>query len=360
MMRPDGASSAPRGAYIASVAVETPPCSIGQEEAGRFLMEHYAARISTRSLALLQKVFSHPSIKQRNYAFERPECLIDEDPDSRIERFSQWALELSAKAARKALFKAGLAESDVSAIVLNTCTGYICPGVSTYLLEKLGLSPRTRAYDLVGSGCGGAVPNLEVAGSLVGTVGAGVVLSVSVEICSATFQMGDDISLIVSNALFGDGAAAAVVSDRPGGLELVASSRRYAPEHRDTIRYVHKNGQLHNQLSTSLHRLVRGAVRAAVEDVLGPRALRPADVRHWALHTGGEKIINAVRDELGLSETQLLPARSILARHGNMSSPTVLFVLRDILDEGIEKGEWCVMAAFGAGLSAHALLLRKI
>jgi predicted naringenin-chalcone synthase len=301
----------------------------------------------------------HPSIKRRNFAVDNVESLVDEDLDARITRFTSWSLELSAQAVTKALAQAGLDTGDVDGLVVNTCTGYICPGISTYLIEKLGLSRSVRVYDLVGSGCGGAIPNLEIAQSLLARNGNGVVVSVSVEICSATFQMEDDLSLLLSNTLFGDGAAAAVLWTRPVGYELVASASRYVPEQRDAIRYVHKHGQLYNQLSLRLPDLVGKAAAQVVADVLEPQSLKPADIRHWALHSGGEKIINAVRDEVGLSEEQVRATRTVLAKHGNMSSPTVWFVLREIEKQGIAPGEWCIMVAFGAGLSAHAFLLRK-
>jgi predicted naringenin-chalcone synthase len=212
----------------------------------------------------------------------------------------------------------------------------------------------------VGSGCGGALPNLEVAESLLVRTPDKAVVSASVEICTATFQMGDDLSLLLSNALFGDGAAASVLWSRRQGLQLVASSSCHVPEEREAIRYIHKNGQLYNQLSTRLPHLIKRAVAEAVNDLLAPRRLRACDIRHWALHTGGEKIINCIRDEIGLSEEQLEPTRAILAGYGNMSSPTVLFVLNDIVAKGIDRGEYCIMAAFGAGLSAHAFLLRQV
>jgi predicted naringenin-chalcone synthase len=351
------------GAWVAAVEVATPPFAIGQKEAAEYLVRHYGDRLSPRSLGLMEKLFAHPSIRLRHFAIEEPESLFAEDPDSRIERFTSAAVELSAIAALKAVAGAGLSLGDVSAVVLNTCTGYICPGVSTYLMEKLGLPSGTRAYDLVGSGCGGAIPNLEVAaGSLSGGVDGGkdkAVLSVSVEICSATFQMGDELSLLVSNALFADGAAAAVLWRRPQGLELVASASRYVPAERDAIRYVYRDGQLHNQLSTLLPRMVRKAVAQVVADVLGPVSLSVEDIRHWAIHTGGEKIINSVRDELGLAEAQVAPAREVLAQYGNMSSPTVWFVMKELMKGGIAEGDWVMMVAFGAGLSAHAFLMRK-
>jgi predicted naringenin-chalcone synthase len=244
-------------------------------------------------------------------------------------------------------------------LVVNTCTGYICPGISTYLIERLGLSGQVQAYDLVGSGCGGAVPNLQVAESLLQKKREGVVLSVSTEICSATFQMEDNLSLIASNALFGDGAAAAVLWHRPEGLELISSASRHIPQDREAIRYIHKNGQLHNQLATNLPHLVKKAVARVVADVLEPRSLQVKDVKHWALHAGGEKILNTVKAEIGLSEEQLYASRGILSGYGNMSSPTVWFILKRLMESEIESGEWCIIVAFGAGLSAHAFLLRK-
>ncbi|MBU6392193.1 MAG: type III polyketide synthase [Planctomycetes bacterium] len=343
---------------LASVAVATPPYRISQAQAAAFLVKHYSDKLSQRSLAILRKIFAHPSVSQRHLAVEDLECLVNEYPDSRVARFTHWAVDLSSQAIVKALNQVGLKIDDVSGLVVNTCTGYICPGISTYIIEKLGLSNQIRAHDLVGSGCGGLVPNLQVCEDMVKGYGDKVILSVSVEICSATFQMADDLSLILSNAIFADGVAASVLWHRPQGLALVASASRYDPKSRDDIRYIYKNGQLHNQLSAFLPEIVSKTVAKVVMDLLKPRGLRIEDIKHWAFHPGGEKVINAIRDEIGLSETQLQATRNILAEYGNMSSPTVLFVLRRILDNGIAPGDWCIMIVFGAGLCAHALLLR--
>jgi predicted naringenin-chalcone synthase len=347
------------GAHIASVATATPPCTLDQAELERLAHLHYKERLSPRSMSLMHAFFAHPSIKKRSFAIGNVEGLVDEDLDARVARFTHWSQELSAQAITKALAQAGLSAGDVAGLVVNTCTGYICPGISTYLIEKLGLSRSLRVYDLVGSGCGGAIPNLEISGSLVRQGGDGVVVSVSVEICTATFRMEDDLNLLLSNALFGDGAAAAVLWTKPRGYELVASASRHVPEQRESIRYVHKQGQLYNQLSLRLPDMVRKAAAQVVADVLVPRSLKPKDIKHWALHSGGEKIINAVRDEIGLSEEQVRATRSVLSEYGNMSSPTVWFVLREIEQRGVAPGEWCIMVGFGAGLSAHAFLLRK-
>lgn len=345
-------------AFVASIATVVPPFSADQRFAAELIKSHYKETLTPRSLGLIRATFSHPSIQKRHFAVDDPAHIVSESADQRVARFTEKSVELAAQAVTEALDKAGLNVNQVTGLVVNTCTGYICPGISTYLIERLGLSRSTRVYDMVGSGCGGAIPNLQVAESLLKTLG-GVVVSVSVEICSAAFQMDNDLSLILSNALFGDGAAAVVLWDRPVGFELVASAGRYAPELRDSIRFVHKQGQLHNQLSTDLPDLVRKAAAQVVEDLLSGTSLRKGDIGHWALHTGGEKIINAVRDEIGIPEERLWATRKVLKEYGNMSSPTVWFVMEEILQKGIGPADWCVLVAYGAGLSAHAYLLRK-
>lgn len=345
--------------HIGPVSIAVPPFAMGQAEIADFLIGSWRDRLGPESIALISKLFDHPGIVKRHFAIDSPRVLLNEGQDEKIARFTKWAVGLSERAVLGALRQAGLSTADVGGLVVNTCTGYICPGLSTYLIERLGLGTGTRAFDLVGGGCGGAVPNILIASNLVKGGLKGAVVSVSVEICSATFQMGDDLSLLVSNALFADGAAAAIVWDRPEGLEIVESASLFFPADREAIRYVYRNGQLHNQLGRELPELVRDALARVTQDILGPCGLTGDDVEHWAFHPGGANIIREIRDELGLPETRLKSTRKILAEYGNMSSPTVLFVLEDILKNGVRPGDWCVMASFGAGLSAHAFLLRK-
>jgi predicted naringenin-chalcone synthase len=345
-------------AFVASVATVVPPFSADQQTAAELLKEKFKGQLTSRSLGLIRATFQHPSIRKRHFAADDAASIMTETPDQRVARFTERSIGLAAEAVEQALGKVGIPLAEVTALVVNTCTGYICPGISTYLVERLGLPRTLRVYDLVGSGCGGAIPNLQVAESLLKSEG-GVVVSVSVEICTAAFQMDNDLSLILSNALFGDGASAVVLWKKPVGFELVASAGRYVPEQREAIRFVHRDGQLHNQLSTDLPELVSKAAGAVVEDLLSKRSLERGEVAQWALHTGGEKIINAVRDELGIAEDRLWATRKVLREYGNMSSPTVWFVMDELLQHGIAPGQWCVMLGYGAGLSAHGYLMRK-
>lgn len=343
--------------HIASIAVSIPPFSLTQKDALEFINKHYSGRISSNFMDLTAKVFSHPSVTKRHFAIDNLEQLVDENADERIERFCRWAVKLSEDAAGRAMAKAGVLPHEVSGIVVNTCTGYLCPGISTYLIERLGLNKNIAAYDLVGSGCAGAVPNLGMCGALLKESDKAVVISISVEICSAAFQVGDDAGLVVSNALFADGASASVLWNRPGILKMVSSQSTYAPEHREEIRFVYKNGQLHNKLSARVPVLAARAAREVVNNLLKSNGLLVNDIEHWAIHPGGDQVIAAVKKELGLSDKQLEPCRKVLSEFGNMSSATAPFVLKKIIENGIMPGSRCILLSYGAGLSAHAYLL---
>ena len=329
--------------------------------ADSLLTQHYKTKMRPIRLEIMHQMLSHPSIKRRYISVETPDHLVslkDEDPDSRVNRFTHWALELSAAAIQDALRQASLSVDDVSTLIVNTCTGYLCPGISTYLIEKFGFSSHIKAYDLVGSGCGGAIPNIQLAEQVLRNNPGEVVVCVSVEICSATFQMGNDLSLIVSNAIFGDGAAAVVLWNRPEGLQLMSTMSYFDPKYRSAIRYVYRNGQLHNRLSSQLPKIIEEVVPHLIIDMLKSKGLTIPDVKYWAIHPGGDKILQGIKDELNLTEPQMEVTRHILAEYGNMSSPTILFELHRILDDKPDQGAWVFMIAFGAGLSVHAYLLR--
>ena len=134
--------------HIASIATATPLYTINQAQAEAFLVKHYSDKLSPKSLAIMHKIFTHPSVQHRHLAIDNLECLVNEHPDSRIARYTQWAVDLSSQAIIKALTRVGLTVDDVSGLVVNTCTGYICPGISTYLIENLGFSDRIRPMTL--------------------------------------------------------------------------------------------------------------------------------------------------------------------------------------------------------------------
>jgi alkylresorcinol/alkylpyrone synthase len=350
----------PSGA-IASVAVAVPPLQADQRRVKEALVQRYAPALRPGSLEIMNRVFDHPSVTRRHFAIDDLDTFWEESPDVRVARFTRWAVNLGSQALQAVLRQNHFPPEKIFALVVNTCTGYLCPGLSTYLIDELHLNRNLRAYDLVGSGCSGAIPNLQMCQSLLPQAGEEeAVLCLSVEICTATMQMGNDTSLLISNALFADGAGAALIWNRPQGLRLVASAGCFAPEFREDIRFVHKQGQLHNQLSSRLPSLIGRVMAEPVGRLLAEHNLKVQDIRHWAIHPGGHKIIEAVKDKLGLTEDQVRPTREILRQYGNLSSASVWFVIQQLWETGIRPGEWCLMLSYGAGMSVQAFLLKAV
>ncbi len=212
------------------------------------------AQLAPRSRAILKKVLCGDNgIATRHLALNPADQVYDITPDSLQARFTQHAPALAAEAGQRAWQDAGCDPAEIDAVLISTCTGYLCPGLTSYVSERLGLRPDVFTLDLVGQGCGAALPNLRTAEALLAAGRAQKVLSVCVEVCSAAFYLDDDPGVLISACLFGDGAGAAVLTPKSqttaGALKWKFGSSYLAPDKRDTLRFGHKNGMLRNMLS---------------------------------------------------------------------------------------------------------------
>ena len=211
------------------------------------------ARLKPRSRAILKKVLCGDNgIDARHLALDPLAEVFDQTPDALQARFARHAPALAAEAARRALKDADCRPEEIDAILISTCTGYLCPGLTSYVSEQLGLRPDVFALDLVGQGCGAALPNLRAAEAILAAGRAKKVLSVCVEVCSAAFYLDDDPGVLISACLFADGAGAAVLSNEPlpdrRRVEWKFAASRLVTAERDTLRFSHKNGMLRNIL----------------------------------------------------------------------------------------------------------------
>src|SRR4051794_36879172 len=209
--------------------------------------------LTPRSRAILRKVLTGSNgIATRHLSLDSLADAFDLTPDALHARFTRHAPMLAAQAAERAFADAKIQPSDIDAIVASTCTGYLCPGLTSYVGERLGLRRDVMNFDLVGQGCGAALPNLRVADALLAAGRAEHVLSVCVEVCSAAMYLDDDIGVLISACLFGDGAGAAVLSHSPGEnrkVEWKISASMLEPTERDLLRFEQKSGMLRNILT---------------------------------------------------------------------------------------------------------------
>lgn len=343
-------------AVIRSLTTSNPPLYVTQQEA----FEGYTScfQLEPEERELYRRILLDGPGRGRYIGMDTTKDAARTDQDDLIERFERFGRRISAEAARNALDAAGVSPAEVRALVTNTCTGYICPGMSSYLVEDLGLAESVRAFDLMGMGCGGALPNMDCAAGAL--TRGGPVLSVSFEICSATLFMGPEPDLIVSNCIFADGAAAAVLDGpgSPGVAQLLDSESGVFPQHREALRYRWQDGRLRNTLSPRVPAIgARTALEVATR-LLDRQGLRIADVGHWAVHPGGTVVLDRVADALGLPQEALQASYDVFREFGNMSSPSVLFVLQRILEsETPQPGELGMLLSFGAGFTAYAALV---
>ena len=203
--------------FIRGLGTATPPRRYTQLQCWEALAASKQFRsLTTRSRAILKKVLAGKNgIASRHLVLDPLTEAFDISPDVLLARFTRHAPALAEQAARRALAEAEIAAEQIDALLISTCTGYLCPGLTSYVSERLNLRGDVLPLDLVGQGCGAALPNLRTAAGLLRSGEVKQALSICVEICSAAFYLDDDPGVLISACLFGDGAAAAVLSETP-------------------------------------------------------------------------------------------------------------------------------------------------
>lgn len=344
--------------YLHALATALPPAAHTQAECWEIVQRSgLRDRLSRRSMLTLQAILKRDSgIATRHFAMPEIERVFNRSPDELNETFRVEAPRLAARALGPALEQAGVTPEQVDALLVCTCTGYLCPGVTSYVAEALGLRSDAYLQDLVGLGCGAAIPTLRSAQALLAVKPDAVIACVAVEVCSAAFYLDDDPGVLVSACLFGDGAAATIWRGTPGplGLRCGDFSTVHQPANRDRIRFEMKGGKLRNLLDATVPVLAASAVKGLLSAERNRVGARP--VVRIISHTGGRDVLDAIEQACGPCD--LAPSREVLRRCGNQSSPSVLFALEEALRHGRpdEHGDWW-LTSFGAGFSAHGCRL---
>jgi predicted naringenin-chalcone synthase len=260
----------------------------------------------------------------------------------------------------------GFRPEDVSHVVTVSCTGFYNPGPDYYIVRDLGIPFSAQRYHLGFMGCYAALPALRMAAQFCAADPGAVVLVMCLELCSLHVQLRAEEDFLLANSLFSDGAAAAIVSAREPAAE--GSAYRIGDFHsalvpsgeQDMAWRIGDHG-FDIALSSYVPKVIGSNIREFIEPSLARSGLSPADVETWAVHPGGKAIIDQVQARLGLRAEQVAASRETLRNHGNMSSATILFVLRDILrsNAGNAAEKVCAMA-FGPGLTVEMVLLDAV
>lgn len=336
------------------MATASPPHRVPQHE-----LRAFARRMFARDLPDVDDrlgVFDHAGVAERQLA-----CPLGwyEERRSFPEKnavYRRVALELAAAAGDAALRRAGLAPGDVSALVFVSSTGIATPSLDCALIPALDLPRDIARVPLWGLGCAGGAAGLARAAELARGRG-GPVLLVAVELCSVTLTHSDrSRSNFVATALFGDGAAAAVITGDGDGPRLLASHSHLVDDTRDVMGWSLVDDGLQVIFAPSIPSIIGEALPRVVADAAAAAGVDPDALAHLVLHPGGAKVLATCEACLGLPPARLQLAREVLRDHGNMSSPTVLFVLERFLRSTPQSGALGLAAAFGPGFSAEGVV----
>jgi alkylresorcinol/alkylpyrone synthase len=277
----------------------------------------------------------------------------------RMRRYAERAPALGLRAVREALADAGTGADEIGLLAVASCTGHETPGVDIELAGSLPLPVDARRLLVGHMGCHAALPALGAVSDYVAAHDRPAVL-LCVELTSLHVQPGSrDVDQAVTHALFSDAAAALVLrpgGDRPGGIRVVDMAARTDTARREHMTWRVTDLGFRMGLSPEVPDALAEHVGPLVKDLLARHGLDPSEVRSWAVHPGGPRVVDAIQDGLGLDPSALEASRRVLAEHGNCSSATVLLVLRKLMDRGLPPGP-LVALAFGPGLTLYAVLL---
>lgn len=333
--------------------------SCSSEDQARLLSALYRrSRVKTRGSVLMEETGGRIS----DAFFNVPDDPADAGPSTRarMEKFEKFAGEMAVRACRGALERAAVEPESITHLITVSCTGFSAPGVDCEVIARVGLDPAVERSQLGFMGCQATLNALRIARAFVDAEPSRKVLITSVELCSLHFQYGWDPERVVSNAIFADGAGALVGEHanpgKPESPSWVASANgsHIVPESAEVMTWRIGDHGFDMTLSAQLPGLIEAHLGGWVDHWLDRCGLGRKDIRGWAIHPGGSRILTAAEKALSISSEATDISRDVLTRHGNMSSATMVFLLEQLVET--EDRLPCVALGFGPGLSIEAAL----
>ncbi|MEM9372504.1 MAG: type III polyketide synthase [Planctomycetota bacterium] len=348
-------------AVLLGIGTATPPDELLQHDAAKIAAR--LMRSDARRTKAIGQLYEQSGVKSRRThvatggrtVFFDDKTLDGPTTGARVARFAALAPELASHASAGALARSGVNASDVTHLVTVSCTGFSAPGVDIALMRRLGLGPHVQRTHVGFMGCHGAINGLRVAAAIAQSEPGAIVLVCCVELCSLHFQYRPGSGGATANALFGDGAAACLIGGAGPGPALRGFGSVLLDRTGEDMGWVIGDHGFEMSLSARVPAMLEERVGVWVDHWLAAYGLTRDGVGSWAIHPGGPRIVEAVRRSLGLRPCSVDDSLEVLRTLGNMSSPTLLFVIDRMLASGAPFP--LVGLAFGPGLAGEAVLL---
>jgi predicted naringenin-chalcone synthase len=359
-------------ADIVSIATATPPFAHKQKDILDYMQKAYQLDADEkRKLAFL---YHHSGIETRHSAI--PDYgntnanwnflpKNDQDPfpsiEQRMDLYKNNASLISIEAIKKCIEPHIIADQ-ITHLITISCTGMSAPGLDLEIMEAMQLSPTLFRTSINFMGCYAAIHGLKMAKFICDSEPDAQVVLVATELCTLHFQKEYTLENASSSLLFADGSAAVLVSNNsknPKALEIESFYSQVAFQGKKDMAWEINSKGFLMTLSSYIPQLIKEDIELLLSKALEKKGLTISDIPYWCIHPGGKKIIDVIEQKLSLHASQTNYARKILAENGNMSSPTILFVLKEIMDSSIQSGDHVFGIAFGPGLTMETFLCKK-
>lgn len=336
-------------------------CCTTEEQSQMLQLLYRRSGVATRHSVLFESAEGTVAQRQSFFPMEQGTQSRSPTTSERMARYQVEAPPLAVQAARQAVAASGLETRDITHVITVSCTGFMAPGLELALIDDLPLSPTVARTHVGFMGCHGALNGLRVARAFAEADPRARILLCAVELSTLHFQYGWDREQAVAHALFADGAAAVVGTPElqetgHKSWNLVASGSLLMPDSAGDMTWTIGDHGFAMTLSPRVPDLIGRHVRGWLEEWLARHGVRLADVGCWAVHPGGPKILDVFAAAMSLPPTALAVSREVLAECGNMSSPTVLFILDRLRRRHASLP--CVSLGFGPGLAVEVALFR--
>jgi len=343
------------GVRILSVGTANPPRKYTQQE----VLDLYREKDWK-----IRSIFLGGHIETRHLYLPEPNngTMPDETPQELIEKHLRGSLEIGPQAIEECLEPLGLAPYDIDYLCCISTTGFLCPGLSAHLVKAMGFRENVQRADILGMGCNAGLNGLQAAAHFAHAYPGKRALLVCIEICSAAYVYNRTLNTAVVNSLFGDGAAAVLLSTDHGdgalAPRIVDFESHIIPQAIRAMRFDLEDNKWSFYLDRDIPYVIGLNVRKPVARLLGRHQLKIRHIKHWLVHSGGKKVIDAIAYNLGITRHDLRHTISILRHYGNLSSASFLFSYKELCREQVvARGDLGVAVTMGPGTTIETALL---
>ncbi len=344
---------------IAATATALPPHTITRDD-----VKYYMGRvfdIPERRLEAMMAVVDNAQVHKRHAIFPI-DYTVEPRPLSKTnQEYIEHAIKLGQEATEKCLERGKVRAEEIDLIICVSCTGFMIPALDAYLINRMGFRSDVRRMPFTELGCAAGAMALGRASDFLQAYPGGKALVLSVELPSLTFQRKDiSQANLISSILFGDGAAAVLVSgEGDRGPKILASETYTFPDSLDAMGFDLRDSGFHILLSKEVPEMIGAKIRSLVDCFFMRHGVTQEDIKGWIMHPGGARLLSKVEEKLGLTKADTKPSWDVLANVGNLSSATILFILQEWLEKRLlQPNDLALAAAFGPGFSAEFLLLQ--